>query len=81
METERLKLKNLKDLEYNGLLNNQNIVLVLLGTLLISFSLTEVTYLGMPKTEILVALATLGVLLILYFKKRLHRIMQDIRDL
>ncbi len=35
---EKQKIKNLKDLEYNHILNKQNIALVLIGTAIIIFT-------------------------------------------
>ncbi len=41
MKDEKLKEKNIKDLEYNHLLNKQNILLILIGTAIISISINS----------------------------------------
>lgn len=41
MKDEKLKLKNIKDLEYNHLLNKQNVFLIIFGTAIISVILSD----------------------------------------
>jgi len=41
MKDEKLKLKNIKDLEYNHLLNKQNVFLIMFGTAIISIILSD----------------------------------------
>ena len=41
MKDEKLKLKNIKDLEYSHLLNKQNVFLIMFGTAIISIILSD----------------------------------------
>ncbi|MEK6855453.1 MAG: hypothetical protein AABX73_04490 [Nanoarchaeota archaeon] len=68
MLSKKLKEKNVKDLEYNHLLNKQSIALVLFGTAIISVILTEKLPLDITKVELLVFLFAVGVGILLYVK-------------
>ncbi len=71
--------KNLYDLEYNRILNNQNVVFILVGTLVIGLILSDYSI----KFKVLTMLALL--LFIVYFRhafnKKLKNIKNDIMEL
>ncbi len=77
------KVKNLKDLEFNEVLNKQNIVIVLLGSAIISLSLIErvPSTTILKKSEIILFLILTGLYFLFYFKNRLDHIKQEIKSL
>ncbi len=83
MADEKDKEKNIKDLEYNHLLNKQNIFLGLIGTAIISVVLTEKIpeILNVTKNELLLFLFAIAVGVLLYFGKKLEDKTNEIREL
>ena len=74
----RDKLKNIKDLEHNNLLNKQNIILILTGTAIISLLITK----GIKDSVYLIGLFILiGIFSIIYFNRKLKKIIQEISQL
>ena len=72
MKDEKLKLKNIRDLEYNHLLNKQNIFLILLGTAIISISVSsDFLPKNLTKINIIFTFFLFMLLVILYYGKRL----------
>ncbi len=81
MVDQKQKEKNVKDLEYNHLLNKQNISLVLVGTFIISVVLTEKLPLNFAKTDLLVFLFASAIGLLLYFGRKLEDKANEINNL
>lgn len=83
MVSKKQKEKNIKDLEYNHLLNKQSISLVLIGTAIISIILTDKlpSTFNVTKTEILVLLFGIGVGILLYFGKKLEKKANEIENI
>ncbi len=75
--SEEDKEKNVKDLEYNLLLNKQNIILILIGTAIISVTLSDIRPLGLSKFLIVVILFLLGLVLLAYYSNRLEEKAQE----
>lgn len=80
---EKTKLKNLKDLEYNTILNKQNIALVLIGTALVTATITEKAYLpfNISKMTFVIILVLAGILSLFYFNLKLRTIVREIQEL
>lgn len=80
---EKNKLKNLKDLEYNNLLNKQNITLVLIGTALVTLIITDTLYLpfNISKLTLIIILVLGGMFSLSYFNRKLRFIMKEISEL
>ena len=81
MISEEQKEKNIRDLEYNYLLNKENIALVLIGTAIISVILTEELPVSIPKINVLIFLLIFGVGSLAYFSKKLENKAKEIRSL
>lgn len=79
MEDNKIKLKNIKDLEYNKILNQQNIVLVLIGTAIITVSLTN--NLPQSKSDIIIFLILVVIFFIVYFSQKLDKIKKEIENI
>lgn len=75
------KRKNIKDLEYNDVLNKQNIILVLVGTASFSVLLAEKLPAQLQLAEIVIPLLLAGLISFLYFRKKLQSIKQEIATL
>ena len=77
------KEKNIKDLEYNNLLNNQNIMLVLIGTAIISVFLIDKLpdSLNIAKPDLLFFLVVMIILVLLYYSKKLEEKLYEIKNL
>ena len=75
------KIKNIKDLEYNYLLNQKNIVMVIIGTAIIAVLFTESYSLTIPQHIVLIFLTIMGVHLWLRCTQKLNIIKQDILKL
>ena len=77
------KEKNIKDLEYNNLLSTQNIVLVLIGTAIISvFLIFQLpNNLNITKSDLLFFLVVAIIGVLLYYSKRLEEKLKEIKNL
>jgi len=77
------KEKNIKDLEYNNLLNNQNIMLVLIGTAIISVFLIDKLpdSLNIAKPDLLFFLVVMIIVVLLYYSKKLEEKLYEIKNL
>ncbi|MBI3623696.1 hypothetical protein HY212_06490 [Candidatus Pacearchaeota archaeon] len=75
------KEKNVKDLEYNLLLHKQNIILILIGTAIISISLSDSLVFGLPKIWLIVFLFLLGLIFLSYYSNKLEEKTQEIRGM
>ena len=77
------KEKNIKDLEYNNLLNNQNIMLVLIGTAIISVFLIDnlPDSLNIAKSDLLFLLVVIIIVVLLYYSKKLDEKLDEIKNL
>lgn len=80
---EKTKLKNMKDLEYNTILNKQNIALVLIGTALVTAAITEKAYLpfNISKMTFIIILVLAGIFSLFYFNLKLRTIVREIQEL
>lgn len=78
---EQEKLKNLKDLEYNHLLNKQNIALVLTGTAIIYVIFAEKLPPNLIKGNLLLFLIWMGIIFLWYFGRELNKIEEEIRKI
>lgn len=74
-------IKNIKDLEYNRVLNRENILLVLVGTSLLSLILTEEIPFHISRWWLLAMLISIATLIIIVFNRRLSKILEEIRNL
>lgn len=81
MGEDRQKLKNVKDLEYSRLLNNQNIILVLIGTFMISVFLIDKLPSNISRTDILLFLISSGIGFLIYYSKKLDEKLEEIKNL
>ena len=81
MITEEQKIKNIKDLQYSNNLNKQNIILILIGTSLISILLTDQEKIPITKVYLILLLIIMGIIFILYFNKKLNKIIENIEKL
>lgn len=83
MINKKLKIKNIKDLEYNHLLSKQNIALVLVGTAIISVILTPELPLGqnLTKVDLIFVLFLTFIGFLLYFSKKLEDKTEEIKNI
>ena len=83
MIDDKQKEKNIKDLEYNNLLSTQNIVLVLIGTAIISvFLIGQLpNNLNITKSDLLFFLVVVIIGVLLYYSKRLEEKLKEIKNL
>ena len=81
MIAEEQKIKNIKDLQYNNNLNKQNILLILIGTAIISVLLTDQEKIPTQKVYLISLLLLIGIMFILYFNKKLNKIIENIEKL
>ena len=79
MRDEKLKLKNVKDLEYNHLLNKQNIFLIIFGTAIISTILSDKLPENMTKWGLILAFILAIILSLLYYGKKLEDKINEIK--
>lgn len=75
------KEKNIKDLEYNRILNVQNIWVILLGTAIISVLLTNTLPLGTNKGDIIFLLGVSLIAVLIYYPRKLEEKAKEIRKL
>ena len=82
MKDERLKLKNIRDLEYNHILDKQNISLILIGTAIISISInSELFPENLSKMGSISALILFMFLIILFYSKKLEKKVDEIKNI
>ena len=74
-------LKNIKDLEYNHILNKQNVFLIFFGTSIISIILSEKLPEDVSKWGLVLAFVLAIVLSLLYFSKKLEDKINEIKNL
>jgi len=79
MLTKEERIKNIKDLEYNHLLNKQNIFLGLIGASILSVILTSELPNNVNKTDVLILLILIGILVYIYFDNKLNKIIDYIK--
>jgi undecaprenyl pyrophosphate phosphatase UppP len=72
--------KNIKDLEYQTILNLQNIVLGIIGTAIVSLLFVQEIPKNWPSKEnIIFTLIFMGLIFFFYFNKRLNEIISHIK--
>ena len=81
MKDEKLKLKNIKDLEYNHLLNKQNIFVIILGTAIISTILSNTLPGGETKLGLIAMFVLIMVLSLLHYANKLKKKIEEIKIL
>ena len=81
MNEEKLILKNVKDLEYNHLLNKQNIFLIIFGTAIISTILSDTVPEGITKWSLVLAFIFAIILSLLYYGKKLEEKVEEIKEI
>lgn len=79
MKDEKLKLKNIKDLEYNHLLNKQNVFLIIFGIAIISTVLSDKLPEGFTKWGLVFAFILAIILSLLYYSKKLEDKLNEIK--
>lgn len=80
MKDEKLKLKNIKDLEYNHLLNKQNIFVIVFATAVISIILSDKLPEELTKWGLVLAFILAIILSLLHYSKKLEDKLNEIRD-
>jgi len=83
MLSEQQKEKNVKDLEYNHLLNKQNVGLAFFGSGILAVLLAKdlPAYIGLARLDILVFLISGAITVFLYFGHELQKKAQEIRNI
>jgi len=76
---EKLKLKNIKDLEYNHLLNKQNVLLIVFATAAISVVLSDNLPEGLTKWGLVFTCILSIILSLLYYGKKLEEKLNEIK--
>ena len=77
---EKEKLKNIKDLEYNHLLNKQNVFLIVLATAIISIILNDNFPEDLSKWGLILAFILGIILSLLHYSKKLEEKINEIKD-
>ena len=79
MKEDKAKLKNIKDLEYNSLLNKQNVFLIVSATAVISIILSD----SLPenKWNLVLTFILAFILSLLYYSKKLEEKINEIKEL
>ncbi len=72
--------KNIKDLEYANLLNKESIILVLIGTAVVSVILTPHTVLNIAKIWLIAVLTAFFIVMTVLYNKRLNKIREEIQN-
>lgn len=80
MKDEKLKLKNIKDLEYNHLLNKQNVFLIVFATAIISIILSDKLPEDLTKWGLILAFILAIILSLLNYSKKLEDKLSEIRN-
>lgn len=73
--------KNIKDLEYNRILSRENILLVLIGTSLISVIFAPQEIVGITRIWFTGVLIAGLIVSVIYFDKKLNKIKEEISSL
>ena len=81
MKDEKSKLKNIKDLEYAHLLNNQNVFVIVLGTAIISTILSDALPEGLTKWGLVLAFILMIILSLLHYSKKLEDKAEEIKEI
>ncbi len=81
MEDDKAKLKNLRDLRYNKILNLQNIILGSIGAALISVIFSEKLPEGLTKNDLIIVLILTAFFFLVYFSEKLEKIEEEIEKL
>jgi len=81
MKDKILKLKNIKDLEYNHILNKQNVFVIILGTAIISTILSDKLPENITKWGLVLAFILLIILSLLHYSKKLENKIKEIKDI
>ena len=81
MRDEKEKLKNIKDLEYNHLLNKQNVFLIVLATAIISIILSEKFPENLTKWGLVLACILAIIISLLYYSKKLEDKLNEIEKI
>ena len=81
MKDEKLKLKNIKDLEYNHLLNKQNVFVITLGTAIISTILSEQLPENLTKWNLILAFILGLILSLLYYSRKIRDKIDEIKEI
>lgn len=81
MEDDKTKLKNLRDLRYNKILNLQNIILGSIGAALISVILSEKLPEGLTKKDLIIVLILTAFFSLVHFSEKLGKIEEEIEKL
>lgn len=81
MKDKDLKLKNIKDLEYNHLLNKQNVFLIIFGTAIISTILADKVPGDVPKWGLVLAFILAIILSLLHYSKKIEDKLGEIKNL
>ena len=80
MKDEKLKLKNIKDLEYSHLLNKQNVFLIMFGTAIISIILSDQVPEDITKWGLVLAFILATLLSLLHYGKKLENKINEIKE-
>lgn len=81
MKDKDLKLKNIKDLEYNHLLNKQNVFLIIFGTAIISTILSDKLPEGLTRRGLVLAFILAIILSLLHYSKKIEDKLGEIKNL
>ena len=81
MKEEKEKLKNIKDLEYNHLLNKQNVFVIVSATAVISIVLTNDFPENLSKWNLVLTSILAIILSLLYYGKKLENKTDEIKKL
>ncbi|MBI4155551.1 hypothetical protein HY498_05730 [Candidatus Woesearchaeota archaeon] len=80
---DKLKIKNIKDLEFSRTLSDQNIFLVLIGTLIISVLFADISnlFIKTTKAELVIVLTLFALLFYYLTSRRLNSTLNTIKNL
>ncbi len=81
MKDEKIKLKNIKDLEYNHILNKQNVFLITFGTAIISVILSNNIPEDLTKGGLILAFILAIILSLMYYGKKLEDKIEEIKNI
>ena len=81
MRDEKQKLKNIKDLEYNHLLNKQNVFLIVLATAIISITLSEKLPENLTKWGLVLACILITIISLIHCSKKLEDKLTEIEKI
>ena len=81
MKEDKEKLKNIKDLEYNHLLNKQNVFLIVSATAVISIILSNDFPESLNKWNLVLTSILAIILCLLYYGKKLEDKIKEIQNL